>query len=103
MGVTMKKSVLVVFCISIIFFFVSFYQTFVEFNYISVSIPFIQDLEKFTFIFNHFLVFYLFIKSIKELVNTKIWWNIITLLLPLALLIFNWYLFGVRVLVEIFD
>ena len=99
----MKRSVRIVFALSLLFFMVTLFNSFVDFNWISFEIGFVKDIEILTFVINHILVIYLFITGIKEIIKSRKLSYLIIIFLPLGWLAFSWYLFFVRIFVELFS
>ena len=94
----MKRSVLVVFLILIVFNLISLFYASYEFGWITFHIEFLQRIELFALLSSPILVLYLLIASIRHLSESKNLLYLITIFIPIALLAFNIYLFLVRIL-----
>jgi len=94
----MKRSVLVVFLILIVFNLISLLNASYEFGWITFHIEFLQTIELFALLSSPVLVLYLVIASIRHLSKSRNLLYLITILIPIALLAFNIYLFFVRIL-----
>lgn len=98
----MKKKALIVFGLSLLFFLVTLINTFSDLHFWDFNSPLLKQIELFTFVFNHLLVVLSIVFSIKAGKEQKSHWYFLTMLLPVAWLLFGWYLFFVRIINGIF-
>lgn len=97
----MKRSVNIIFIMSIICFLITLLNAFYDFKWITFHLNFLEDLELITFVLNHMLVVYLLVSGIKEIVKTKKMIYLLSIFVPISLLAYSWYLFFVRFIVEL--
>ncbi|MBU1144758.1 MAG: hypothetical protein KJ971_02730 [Firmicutes bacterium] len=99
----MKKTVIWLCGMSFVFLLVTIANTLNEFEIISFTSVLLKDLELFTFVINHIFALICFILSIKLIKKEKNSWYFLTMIIPIAIIIFSWYLFVGRLLNEIFS
>lgn len=98
----MKKKALILTLICIIMFLVSFINTLVGLNLWDFNPGFLREIEFFTFVLQHIFTLIAVIYSIRMIRKYKSPFYLISLLIPVALVLLNWYLFYIRIINEIF-
>ncbi|MGD9909806.1 MAG: hypothetical protein AB7U79_04275 [Candidatus Izemoplasmatales bacterium] len=94
----MKRSILIVFILLVVFSIISFLNASYEFGWVTFHFEIFQQFELFALLSSPILVLYLLIASIKQLSKSKNLIYLITIFIPIALLVFNIYLFFVRII-----
>lgn len=94
----MKRSILILFIVLVVFNIISFFNASYEFGWIEFHSEILQQFELFALLSSPILVLYLLIASIKQLSKSKNLVYLITIFIPIALLIFNIYVFFVRII-----